>query len=78
MCVCVYLSQKVPSTVDGMLGGYGSLSAVDVAGSTKFISKLTSVSIISGKEEGLVCYRRKGGAPHTSRVVFRGLPFLFR
>ena len=34
--------------MDGMLGGFGNLSATDIASSAKFISTLTSVSSLSG------------------------------
>ncbi|XP_036385165.1 N-terminal Xaa-Pro-Lys N-methyltransferase 1 [Megalops cyprinoides] len=31
--------QEIPPTVDGMLGGYGSISSIDINGSKKFLQK---------------------------------------
>ncbi|KAI1882356.1 hypothetical protein AGOR_G00249840 [Albula goreensis] len=31
--------QEVPPTVDGMLGGYGNISSIDISGSKKFLQK---------------------------------------
>lgn len=36
--------KQVPPTVDGMLGGYGSISNVDINGSKKFMQKFLGVS----------------------------------
>ena len=35
--------RDVPPTVDGMLGGYGSISNVDLNGSKTFLKKLIGV-----------------------------------
>lgn len=40
-----YWSQ-VPATVDGMLGGYGFISKVDIQGSNQFLKQLFRVSLI--------------------------------
>lgn len=37
--------KEVPATVDGMLGGYGSISNTDLNGSKKFLQKFLGVSI---------------------------------
>jgi len=39
--------RDVPPTVDGMLGGYGSISNVDLNGSKAFLKKLTGVRYTS-------------------------------
>lgn len=36
--------KEVPPTVDGMLGGYGSISSIDINGSKKFLQKFLGVS----------------------------------
>ena len=36
--------KDVPPTVDGMLGGYGSISSIDINGSKKFLQKFLGVS----------------------------------
>ena len=38
--ICV---QKVPATVDGMLGGYGKISSTDIMGSKKFLDEFVQV-----------------------------------
>lgn len=35
--------KEVPPTVDGMLGGYGSISSIDINGSKKFLQKFLGV-----------------------------------
>lgn len=36
--------KDIPPTVDGMLGGYGSISSIDISGSKAFLLKLIGVS----------------------------------
>lgn len=36
--------KHIPPTVDGMLGGYGSISNIDITGSKKFLQKFLGVS----------------------------------
>lgn len=33
----------IPSTVNGMLGGYGHISSTDIAGSTRFLKEFLQV-----------------------------------
>lgn len=35
--------KEVPPTVDGMLGGYGSISSIDINGSKAFLQKFLGV-----------------------------------
>lgn len=35
--------KDIPPTVDGMLGGYGSISSIDISGSKAFLLKLIGV-----------------------------------
>ena len=54
---------KVPPTVDGMLGGYGFISSIDVNGSHQFLKRLYRVStcIVLYSENGLfvsILFRR--------------------
>ena len=35
--------REVPPTVDGMLGGYGSISSIDINGSKNFLLKFLGV-----------------------------------
>lgn len=35
--------RDVPPTVDGMLGGYGSISSIDINGSKAFLNKFLGV-----------------------------------
>lgn len=35
--------KDIPPTVDGMLGGYGSISSIDINGSKKFLQKFLGV-----------------------------------
>lgn len=35
--------RDIPPTVDGMLGGYGSISSIDISGSKAFLLKLIGV-----------------------------------
>lgn len=35
--------REVPPTVDGMLGGYGSISSIDINGSKAFLQKFLGV-----------------------------------
>lgn len=35
---------KIPPTVDGMLGGYGFISSIDINGSNQFLKQLFRVS----------------------------------
>lgn len=35
--------KDIPPTVDGMLGGYGSISSVDINGSKRFLQKFLGV-----------------------------------
>ena len=35
--------KEVPPTVDGMLGGYGTISSIDINGSKAFLKKLLGV-----------------------------------
>lgn len=35
--------KDIPPTVDGMLGGYGSISSIDISGSKKFLQKFLGV-----------------------------------
>ena len=41
--------QSVDPTVDGMLGGFGKISAIDIDGSKKFLKFLFKVSILNDK-----------------------------
>ena len=43
--------RDVPPTVDGMLGGYGSISNVDLNGSKAFLKKFTGVRNASVKSD---------------------------
>lgn len=43
--VVALLFQSVPRTVNGMLGGFGNLSSIDITGSRKFLSSLTEVRL---------------------------------
>lgn len=36
--------REIPATVDGMLGGYGSISSIDINGSKTFLKKFLGVS----------------------------------
>lgn len=36
---------KIPRTVDGMLGGYGNISGVDIEGSLNFLKPFLTVSL---------------------------------
>lgn len=38
--------EHVPPTIDGMLGGFGFISQIDIKGSTKFLKALFEVYII--------------------------------
>lgn len=38
---------KIPATVDGVLGGFGYISHIDILGSKKFLKKLFNVSSMS-------------------------------
>lgn len=35
--------KEIPPTVDGMLGGYGSISSIDINGSKAFLQKFLGV-----------------------------------
>ena len=35
--------ETIPATVDGMLGGYSTISSVDIAGSAKFLKYFLQV-----------------------------------
>lgn len=35
--------KDIPPTVDGMLGGYGSISSIDISGSKAFLQKFIGV-----------------------------------
>lgn len=39
--------KEVPPTVDGMLGGYGSISSIDISGSKAFLRKFLGVRDVS-------------------------------
>lgn len=49
-----YWSQ-IPATVDGMLGGYGHISTVDIKGSTQFLRQLFRLKVAPGKERAIDC-----------------------
>lgn len=49
-----YWSQ-VPATVDGMLGGYGFISKVDIQGSNMFLKQLFKLEIPPGNGRALDC-----------------------
>lgn len=38
--------EHIPATVDGMLGGFGFISQIDIKGSTKFLKTLFEVCIV--------------------------------
>lgn len=38
---------EIPATVDGMLGGFGYISHIDIMGSKKFLKKLFNVGACS-------------------------------
>lgn len=40
---------QIPATVNGMLGGFGFISHIDIIGSKKFLKKLFNVSITLNK-----------------------------
>ncbi|KAG5180113.1 AdoMet dependent proline di-methyltransferase-domain-containing protein [Tribonema minus] len=44
-----------PSTIEGVLGGYGELSPIDIAGSTKFLAELKSLRPGLGCERAADC-----------------------
>lgn len=39
--------ERVPPTVDGMLGGFGFISQIDIKGSTQFLRSLFEVCMIN-------------------------------
>lgn len=49
-----YWSQ-VPATVDGMLGGFGHISTVDIQGSTQFLKQLFRLRVPPGQRRALDC-----------------------
>ncbi|KAK3908928.1 Alpha N-terminal protein methyltransferase 1 [Frankliniella fusca] len=49
-----YWSQ-IPATVDGMLGGYGHISTVDINGSTQFLRQLFRLKVPPGKGCSIDC-----------------------
>lgn len=65
--------KEVPPTVDGMLGGYGHISAIDISSSRKFLQRFLRVG-----RSGVLSGRRGCGAGATSSVsrcrVFGHLP----
>lgn len=65
--------KEVPPTVDGMLGGYGHISAIDISSSRKFLQRFLRVG-----RSGVLSRRRGCGAGATSSVsrcrVFGHLP----
>lgn len=46
---------EVPATVDGMLGGYGSVSNLDIQGSKMFLRKLLETNNHAGRTRALDC-----------------------
>lgn len=39
--------EHIPPTVDGMLGGFGFISQIDIKGSTRFLKSLFEVCVIT-------------------------------
>ena len=46
---------KIPATIDGMLGGYGFISSLDINGSNQFLKQLFRLKVPPGKERALDC-----------------------
>lgn len=59
--------KEVPPTVDGMLGGYGHISSIDINSSRKFLQRFLRVG-----RSGVLSRRRGCGAGGTARL--RGAP----
>lgn len=55
--------KEVPPTVDGMLGGYGHISAIDISSSRKFLQRFLRVG-----RSGVRSRRRGCGTGATSSV----------
>lgn len=47
--------EKIPPTVDGMLGGFGFISQTDIEGSKKFLEQLFNLKTPPGKEYAVDC-----------------------
>lgn len=46
--------KDIPPTVDGMLGGYGSISSIDISGSKAFLLKLIGVRVMTFLTENCI------------------------
>ncbi|XP_045511179.1 alpha N-terminal protein methyltransferase 1-like [Colias croceus] len=46
---------EIPATVDGVLGGFGFISDIDIVGSTQFLQSLFSLENSPGREVALDC-----------------------
>lgn len=60
--------KDVPPTVDGMLGGYGSISNIDIHGSSKFLQRFLGVGSPVRTRAGLSWFSSSPGAC-SSRVT---------
>lgn len=47
--------EQIPATVDGMLGGFGSISHIDIKGSQAFLQEMFRMKNSPGKKQALDC-----------------------
>lgn len=65
--------KEVPPTVDGMLGGYGHISSIDINSSRKFLQRFLRVG-----RSGVLSRRRGRGRRHLLHAPLQGLRWSVR